>query len=290
MRKFSKGMLIAAAVTGIVGIGMSIGGVAMGATITGLNLSKYGFKDAVRTMTKVTWSEDNSDWDQDWDEITLLDAAENEGDTRIYLTDAADDLDFSISAGELFLKEYDGDQIKIEVSGDDKDKIRVGKDEDALILEGIGRVQNRTVNVWYPKNKEFKEVSVEIAAGTVSLENDFCAKKLEVEVAAGEFSSTNTVTANEAEITVGTGNADMQKLDVQKLDAGCGVGNIDLAIAGKKSDYDYEISCAAGSVDVGDDSYSGLGHEKEISNPGSSGKMELECGVGNITVTFEKDS
>lgn len=290
MRKFSKGMLIVAAVTGIVGIGMSIGGVAMGATITGLNLSKYGFRDAVRTMTKVTWSEDSSDWDQDWDEITLLDAAENAGDTRIYLTDAAEDLDFSISAGELFLKEYDGDQIKIEVSGDDKDKIRVGKDEDALILEGIGRVQNRTVNVWYPKNKEFKEVSVEIAAGTVSLENDFCAKKLEVEVAAGEFSSTNTVTANEAEITVGTGNADMQKLDVQKLDAGCGVGNIDLAVAGKKSDYDYEISCAAGSVDVGDDSYSGLGHEKEISNPGSSGKMELECGVGNITVTFEKDS
>ena len=290
MRKFSKGMLIAAAVTGIVGIGMSIGGVAMGATITGLNLSKYGFRDAVRTMTKVTWSEDSSDWDQDWDEITLLDVAENAGDTRIYLTDAADDLDFSISAGELFLKEYDGNQIKIEVSGDDKDKVRVGKDEDALILEGIGRVQNRTVNVWYPKNKEFKEVSVEIAAGTVSLENDFCAKKLEVEVAAGEFSSTNTVTANEAEITVGTGNADMQKLDVQKLDAGCGVGNIDLAIAGKKSDYDYEISCAAGSVDVGDDSYSGLGHEKEISNPGSSGKMELECGVGNITVTFEKDS
>lgn len=290
MRKFSKGMLIAAAVTGIVGIGMSIGGVAMGATITGLNLSKYGFRDAVRTMTKVTWSEDDSDWDQDWNEITLLDAAENEGDTRIYLTDAAEDLDFSISAGELFLKEYDGDQIKIEVSGDDKDKIRVGKDEDALILEGIGRVQNRTVNVWYPKNKEFKEVSIEIAAGTVSLENDFCAKKLEVEVAAGEFSSTNTVTANEAEITVGTGNADMQKLDVQKLDAGCGVGNIDLAIAGEKSDYDYEISCAAGSVDVGDDSYSGLGHEKKISNPGSSGKMELECGVGNITVTFEKDS
>ena len=29
----------------VAGVGMSIGGVAMGATIAGLNLSKYGFRD-----------------------------------------------------------------------------------------------------------------------------------------------------------------------------------------------------------------------------------------------------
>ena len=52
-------------------------------------------------------------------------------------------------------------------------------------------------------------------------------------------------------------------------------------------DYDYEISCAAGAIDIGDSSFSGLGHEKKISNPGSSGKMTFDCGVGNITVDFE---
>lgn len=271
MRKFSKGMLIAAAITGIVGIGMSIGGAAMGATIAGLNLSKYGFRDSIRKMTKVTWLEDSNDWDQDWDEISILEASENKGDSRVYVTDTADELNLSISAGELFLKEYDGDQIKVEVSGDNKDKVRVGKDEGALVIEGIGRVQNRTVNVWYPKNKEFEEVSIEVAAGAVSLENDFYAKKLEVEVAAGEFSGTDIVTAKETDITVGT-------------------GNIDLVMAGKKSDYNYEISCAAGNVEIGDNSYSGLGHEKEINNPGASGNMELECGVGSITVYFSDDS
>ena len=47
------------------------------------------------------------------------------------------------------------------------------------------------------------------------------------------------------------------------LEADCGIGNIDLDINGKESDYDYEISCSAGEVDIGDSSYSGIGHEQK---------------------------
>ena len=56
MKKSSKVMLLTAAVVGVVGIGMSIGGVAMGATIAGLNLSKYGFDGIVKqtAMIKMT--------------------------------------------------------------------------------------------------------------------------------------------------------------------------------------------------------------------------------------------
>ena len=86
---------------------------------------------------------------------------------------------------------------------------------------------------------------------------------------------------------MGTGNVDLDNLNVQNLEADCGIGNIDLDINGKESDYDYEISCSAGEIDIGDSSYSGIGHEKKISNPGASGKMDLDCGVGNITVDFE---
>ena len=52
MKKSSKVMLLTAAVVGVVGIGMSIGGVAMGATIAGLNLSKYGFDGIVKQTAK----------------------------------------------------------------------------------------------------------------------------------------------------------------------------------------------------------------------------------------------
>ena len=41
-------MLLTAAVVGVVGIGMCIGGLAMGATIAGLDLSKYGFSEVLK--------------------------------------------------------------------------------------------------------------------------------------------------------------------------------------------------------------------------------------------------
>ena len=288
MRKFSKVVLVIAAAVGVVGIGLTIGGVSMGATITGLNLSKDGLGSAVRQTAKYVSFGDEDDWNQDWDEIDESDSKEAAGTNgEIYLFDGVSKLDLSIRTGELYLKEYNGNEIKVEVSGKDREKVRVGQEGETLVLESIGRVQDREITVSYPKKMEFEDASVDVAAGTVNLDDDFYAKKLEVSVAAGEFSNDGAVTAEKADISVGTGNVDLDNLNVQNLEADCGIGNIDLDINGKESDYDYEISCSAGEIDIGDSSYSGIGHEKKISNPGSSGKMTFDCGVGNITVDYE---
>ena len=69
MRKFSKVVLVIAAAAGVVGIGLTIGGASMGATIAGLNLSKDGFGSAVRQTVKYVSFGDEDDWNQDWDEI-----------------------------------------------------------------------------------------------------------------------------------------------------------------------------------------------------------------------------
>ena len=279
MRKFSKVVLVIAAAAGVVGIGLTIGGASMGATIAGLNLSKDGFSSAVRQTVKYVSFGDEDDWNQDWDEIDESDSKEAAGTNgEIYLFDGVSKLD---------LKEYNGNEIKVEVSGKDREKVRVGQEGETLVLESIGRVQDREITVSYPKKTEFEDASVEVAAGTINLDDDFYAKKLKVSVAAGEFLNDGAVTAEKADITVGTGNVDLDNLNVQNLEADCGIGNIDLDIKGKESDYDYEISCSAGEIDIGDSSYSGIGHEKKISNPGASGKMDLDCGVGNITVDFE---
>lgn len=69
MRKFSKVVLVIAAAAGVVGIGLTIGGASMGATIAGLNLSKDGFGSAVRQTVKYVSFGDEDDWNQDWDEL-----------------------------------------------------------------------------------------------------------------------------------------------------------------------------------------------------------------------------
>lgn len=53
MKKSSKVILLIAAIIGVVGIGMCIGGLAMGATIAGLDLSKYGFARFLRTAASL---------------------------------------------------------------------------------------------------------------------------------------------------------------------------------------------------------------------------------------------
>ena len=289
MKKSSKVMLLIAAVVGVAGIGMSIGGVAMGATIAGLNLSKYGFSDAIKKTTKYVSLDDKDSWEQDWDEITQLGPVETDGDKEIFETAPTSELEFSLSGDELKFQSYDGDKLRIEVTGSKKDKVRIGTEDDSLILETTGRSQNREITVSYPKNVRFKETSIDVAAGTVTMCDEFRTDDLDVSVAAGEFTNAEKISvANDTTITVGTGNVELSELDIYNLEVDCGIGNVDLNILGKEADYNYEISCSAGNVDIGGSSYSGVGHNKNITNPNARRDMNLDCGVGNITVNFEK--
>ena len=289
MKKSSKVMLLIAAVVGVAGIGMSIGGVAMGATIAGLNLSKYGFSDAIKKTTKYVSLDDKDSWEQDWDEITQLGPVETDGDKEIFETAPTSELEFSLSGDELKFQSYDGDKLRIEVTGSKRDKVRIGTEDDSLILETTGRSQNREITVSYPKNVRFKETSIDVAAGTVTMCDEFRTDDLDVSVAAGEFTNAGKISvANDTSITVGTGNVELSELDIYNLEVDCGIGNVDLDILGKEADYNYEISCSAGNVDIGGSSYSGVGHNKNITNPNARRDMNLDCGVGNITVNFEK--
>lgn len=286
MRKISRVLLKTALGLGVAGMGLCIGGVAMGATITGLDLSRYGVNTTIKKVANSAWTTGSDVWDEDWDEISRLEPTETDKDKEVFETDLSADLEFSLSAGELSFQPYDGDRIRIEVSGAKKDKVRVGKDEGSLVLETTGRTQDRKILVSYPQNYTFDETSIEIAAGTVTLKDGFNTGELDVSVAAGEFTNTGRLTAREVSIEVGAGNVELSELDTKELEADCGVGNIEMNISGRETDYNYEISCAAGEVEIGGSSYSGIGHSKEITNPNAKGDMELNCGVGNITVTF----
>lgn len=289
MRKFSKRILKLALVLAVVGLGLSIGGVAMGATITGINLTKYGLNGNIRKIANSALQESHDSWDEDWDEITQLKPVTTEDDKEIFEIDPVSDLDFSLSGDALKLQSCDGDKIRVEVFGSKKDKVRIGTDDDSLVIESLGRTQEREITVSYPKDLRFKDTSIEVAAGTVTMCDDFRTDDLDVSVGAGEFTNTGKISVvNDISVEVGTGNVEISELDIHDLEVDCGIGNVDLDILGKEADYNYEISCAAGNVDIGDSSYSGIGHDKNITNPNAKGDMELNCGVGNITVNFSK--
>lgn len=125
-----------------------------------------------------------------------------------------------------------------------------------------------------------------MGAGTVYLNRDIETEKLSVEMGAGEFESKNPVTAMEADLEIGTGSMTFADLSARKTDGECGLGELDLTLTGTQEDYNYDLECGVGNLDVGSDSYSGLGREKTISNKGADRKLDLECGMGNISVDF----
>ena len=284
MKKGTKGMLIAAGVFAVAGIGLCIGGISVAAVETGGNVfdqagqmirdNDYPLAGLIHLGNTTYHSSDIK-----WDEV--------EGNTVDM--EFASDLEISLKYDELLIQEYDGDKIRVDVADDGKNDIVVKETSGKITITDTrsGNVKKKKlVKVSVPSGKEFDTVSLGVDMGTVDLECNLNVQDFSVEVGAGEFSGYGNITAVNCDLQVGAGTIDIDQIDVQNLSADCGAGEIDLVVTGKEKDYNYDLSCGMGNIDLEDSEYSGLGIEKNISNEGAKRKMVLECGMGEIDVEF----
>ena len=121
-----------------------------------------------------------------------------------------------------------------------------------------------------------------------SLLSGFMAKESVVSTLGVLFNG--NITAANCDLQVGAGTIDIDRIDVQNLNADCGAGEIDMVVTGKEKDYNYDLSCGMGEINLEDSEYSGIGIEKNISNEGARKDMVLECGRGEIDVEFTGES
>ena len=284
MKKGTKGMLIAAGAFAVAGIGFCIGGISVAAVETGGNV----FDQAGQLLQDndyplaglIHWG--NAQYhssDIDWDAL----------DGNTVDMDFASDLEISLKYDELLIQEYDGDKIRVNVANDAKNDVVVKETSGKITITDTrsGNVKKKKqIKVSIPSVKEFDTVSLGVDMGTIDLECDLKVQELSVEVGAGEFSGYGNITAANCDLQVGAGTIDIDQLDIQKLNADCGAGEIDMVVTGKEKDYNYDLSCGMGEIDLEDSEYSGLGIEKNISNEGARKDMVLECGMGEIDVEF----
>ena len=194
-------------------------------------------------------------------------------------------LDIELKYDDLILEE--GDSFCVRVYDDSGKNVTVKESSDTLKVRSTKKLsKNRKVCISYPEDVKLQELEIEMGAGTVYLNRDIETEKLSVEMGAGEFESKNPVTAREADLEIGTGSMTFADLSARKTDGECGLGELDLTLTGTQEDYNYDLECGVGNLDVGSDSYSGLGREKSISNTGADRKVDLECGMGNVSVNF----
>ena len=288
MKKGTKGMLIAVGAFAVAGVGFCIGGISVAAVETGGNV----FDQAGQLLQDndyplaglIHWG--NAQYhssDIDWDAL----------DGNTVDMDFASDLEISLKYDELLIQEYDGDKIRVNVANDAKNDVVVKETSGKITITDTrsGNVKKKKqIKVIVPSGKDFDTVSLGVDMGTIDLECDLKVQELSVEVGAGEFCGYGNITAAYCDLQVGAGTIDIDQIDVQKLNADCGAGEIDMVVTGKEKDYNYDLSCGMGEIDLENSEYSGLGIEKTISNEGAQKDMVLECGMGEIDVEFTGES
>ncbi len=272
MKKFTKICLILAGIFGILGVGMLGGAMALGATSMDVN-SKLSNS---RVWNRVS-EELSEGWMDFWDE--------------------GSEFDF-ISSRDVPLSQADGEYHTYDYS--DVDTIEVDVKRCAVYLE---RSEDSDVHVAVDSNGGNQKVQVEQSGDTVSVSCNSKARpeteiylsipdtemdKIDISVGGG-YLSIDEMSAKEVAVSVGSGMVETNgSVRAEKSYWEVGAGTMEVCMAGREEDYDYEIPCGVGIVDLPGDSYSGLGTAKTIENENSEYEMEIQCGVGNIEFVFEE--
>lgn len=246
MKKLTKVLLIVATIFGVIGICCLIGSVAMGIT--------WGSFTNMLDNGKFSFSVGNI-------------GIQTDEDSREF-QDNISELDIEIDAGNLEIY-YDDQATAIQVKQEDASTLKTYVDENVLHIEcnrkwGIQSTDGKVI-VILPQGMSFQEVDLEIGAGKASIEG---------------------LITTSLDVAVGAGQADIKMLDVKEMNAETGAGKLNVEVLGKEKDYSYQLECGIGNINIAGQSYSGLGNEKEIRNENAKGELDIECGVGEVRVSF----
>lgn len=178
-------------------------------------------------------------------------------------------LDVEFEAGILEIYYDDVEQIRIEQKN--VPDLEAYVEKNTLYIEGETKTirgSKSSMVIVLPQDMEFEKVDLEIGASKANIKD---------------------VVAKECVIVVGAGEANILNLETQYLNAETGVGKLTIQLIGKESDYNYNIECGIGSIQIGENSYGGLGTKQRVLNPGAKCSMDVECGIGEIQVRFTEE-
>lgn len=301
MKRFLKVILILAAVFGVAGLGLTAGGAAMGATMGDVSVLDHGITQVLRVLDhEDSWEVEDMDEQEDdfqaaaesavTEKGVLADSADSSAYTKVYEASAVSDLFCDLRYEELVLKTWNEDKVQVKVSGKEHNRIQISNDNGSLRIASNQKVRNRSIEIFCPENLSFQKIKLQMGAGTIELDGDFKAEQMEVNVGAGTIENSGSLDIKEADFTVGVGTADISELQVENLKGNCGMGDMELTLTGKATEYNYELKCGLGNLEVDDSLGTSItSGNKQITNEGATKNIKLDCGMGNVEVEFEED-
>lgn len=319
MKKFMKGCAIAALIFLALGLALAIaaGTVRGRAAISRVVETVTGGRVSVNLDNFAGWgihigenlSDSLPDPGYDIDDATSFDSRHDTwgGDVEKFcLGEGAETLEIEAGGCKFSTRTSGDDSFYVEAS--DSGKFQAYLENGTLCIRTT--TSSRSWNNWkgskvtlyVPEGYHFREADIELGAGELEFEaldadrvslgvgagnitlNGLKADSLEMEIGMGQIEMYDA-NVKDMEAEIGMGNLIVEGNIEGNVDANCSMGNLELRIAGSQQDFNYKIDGALGNIDLGSESYSGLGMSKRIDN-GAQKDMKIGCEAGNITISF----
>ncbi|MDO5337275.1 MAG: hypothetical protein Q4E89_07440 [Eubacteriales bacterium] len=301
MKKFNRFLLILSVLFLIIGIGFTVAGLSMGATWEKLQAvqEEGGLESIGRLWIQADRLHTDKEWEEELDELVKSSDAQGirhisgGGDENIYevSADEVKALIMDVSCNSLVLDENGkGDAIVITVEEGSGDKVTVAKKDSALLIQDKRKFfySDGEITISYPENLTLDSMELSMDAGEAELWGSLQADTVQVSIGAGELNGSGRITCTSSKWEVGAGSIYLETVDSRETQLKCGIGELDITLFGRESDYNYELKCGIGDLEVGRNSYGGFGGSKSIDN-GADRAVKADCGIGELNIDFEED-
>ena len=231
----------------------------------------------------------------------------------IMKTEEIQRLEIQIDYADMEIADSADENIHVEAEGIKEDCFSCGVTGETLRaayrvraakLISIRKGNGPKIRLYLPAGLMFSEASVSCGAGDLNIRRkEFACGKLVLSVGAGNMRVEQVVVEQELRADIGAGKLELISVKPKNMEVlcgvgeflmrgdvagslrtNCGVGNCQIFLERRESDYDYDISCALGSVRVNEHKISCIGSEHRHSGAGTIGTVTLECGIGEISL------
>lgn len=225
-----------------------------------------------------------ADFDEHYDSDDFI-----AGSTTYEELDAFQSIDFDINVADITITSGDTYSISYQTrkkalipSYEIKDGTLYVKQAPAETLHGLTHNTSCTLMITVPKNTVLSQITGKSAVGDFTMENT-SAIQMDVSVNVGDTELTDVVLQ---QVTIGSdvGNISLEDVtfDIANLTSNVGDVDVDVTAALSLDDFQMDLSCGFGEIEVNDNSY----HEKYQSNIASEKSLTVSTGTGDIDISY----
>lgn len=225
-----------------------------------------------------------------------------------------DKLELDIGASSLQIKYEDIEEYQVQVHQSKRGYIFCEKAGSVLSIESgiensvinLGGETGNKITLTIPKEAKLKEIELTLGAGSCTGDK-LCASTMSIEIGAGNLEVDELKAEKTMELSVGAGNIEADKIEARQLeleceagrcyvkkvttkddiDLTCDAGYVYIGLQGTEESYNYDLSCAMGSLKVAGQQHSGVDFSKETDH-GADKELTAECNVGAIEIEFKE--